>query len=64
VRQGIRLSPRDPFLVYWLLYIGVAQLHQGQDAAALETFFRLVPLAVVQIILRPVQHSPRDLPSA
>lgn len=26
VRQGIRLSPRDPFLVYWLLYIGVAQL--------------------------------------
>lgn len=38
VRQGIRLSPRDPFLDYWLLYIGVAQLHQGQDAAALETF--------------------------
>ena len=24
VRQGIRLSPRDPFLDYWLLYIGVA----------------------------------------
>jgi adenylate cyclase len=38
VRQGIRLSPRDPFLVYWLSYIGVAQLHQGQDAAALGTF--------------------------
>ena len=38
MRQGIRLSPRDPFLDYWLLYIGVAQLHQGQDAAALETF--------------------------
>jgi len=37
VRQGIRLNPRDPFLVYWLLYIGGAQLHQGQDQAALET---------------------------
>jgi tetratricopeptide (TPR) repeat protein len=37
VRQGIRLSPRDPFLVYWLLYIGGAQLHQGKDQAALET---------------------------
>jgi TolB-like protein/class 3 adenylate cyclase/Flp pilus assembly protein TadD len=42
VKQGIRLSPRDPFLVYWLLYIGVAQLHQGQDAAALETFQRAI----------------------
>ncbi len=38
VRQGMRLSPRDPFLVYWLLYIGTAQLHQGQDEAALDTF--------------------------
>jgi hypothetical protein len=37
VRQGIRFSPRDTFLVYWWLYIGVAQLHQGQDAAV-ETF--------------------------
>ncbi|GEO19096.1 adenylate/guanylate cyclase domain-containing protein [Microvirga aerophila] len=37
VRQGIRLSPRDPFLVYWLLYIGGAQLHLGQDEAAVET---------------------------
>jgi tetratricopeptide (TPR) repeat protein len=42
VQQGIRLSPRDPFLVYWWLYIGVAQLHQGQDAAALDTFRRAV----------------------
>lgn len=42
VQQGIRLSPRDPFLVYWLLYIGVAQLHQGQDQAALETFQRAI----------------------
>lgn len=38
VRQGMKLSPRDPFLVYWLSYIGVAQLHQGQDEAALGTF--------------------------
>jgi TolB-like protein/Tfp pilus assembly protein PilF len=42
VRQGMRLSPRDPFLVYWWLYIGVAQLHQGQDAAALETFRKAI----------------------
>ncbi|WP_262298015.1 adenylate/guanylate cyclase domain-containing protein [Microvirga sesbaniae] len=42
VRQGIRLSPRDPFLVYWLLYIGVAQLHQGQDQAALATFQKAI----------------------
>jgi TolB-like protein/class 3 adenylate cyclase/cytochrome c-type biogenesis protein CcmH/NrfG len=42
VRQGIRLSPRDPFLVYWLLYIGVAQLHQQQDEAALDTFRRAI----------------------
>jgi adenylate cyclase len=38
VQQGIRLSPRDPFLVYWLLYIGVAKLHQHQDEAALDMF--------------------------
>jgi tetratricopeptide (TPR) repeat protein len=37
VRQGIRLSPRDPFLVYWLLYVGAAQLHLRQDEAAVET---------------------------
>jgi TolB-like protein/class 3 adenylate cyclase/Tfp pilus assembly protein PilF len=42
VRQGMRLSPRDPFLVYWWLYIGVAQLHQGQDTAALETFRKAI----------------------
>jgi class 3 adenylate cyclase len=42
VRQGIRLSPRDPFLVYWWLYIGVAQLHQGQDEAALDTFRKAI----------------------
>jgi TolB-like protein/Flp pilus assembly protein TadD len=42
VRQGMRLSPRDPFLVYWWLYIGVAQLHQGQDEAALDTFRRAI----------------------
>jgi tetratricopeptide (TPR) repeat protein len=42
VQQGIRLSPRDPFLVYWWLYIGVAQLHQGQDGAAVATFRRAI----------------------
>jgi TolB-like protein/Tfp pilus assembly protein PilF len=42
VRQGMRLSPRDPFLVYWWLYIGVAQLHRGQDEVALGTFRRAI----------------------
>jgi TolB-like protein/tetratricopeptide (TPR) repeat protein len=42
VRQGMRLSPRDPFLVYWLSYIGVAKLHQHQDEAALEMFRRAI----------------------
>jgi TolB-like protein/class 3 adenylate cyclase/Tfp pilus assembly protein PilF len=42
VQQGIRLSPRDPFLVYWLLYIGVAQLHLQQDEAAVGTFRKAI----------------------
>ncbi|WP_162815851.1 adenylate/guanylate cyclase domain-containing protein [Microvirga aerophila] len=42
VLQGMRLSPRDPFVVFWLLYIGVAQLHQGQDEAALDTFRKAI----------------------
>jgi TolB-like protein/class 3 adenylate cyclase/cytochrome c-type biogenesis protein CcmH/NrfG len=42
VRQGMRLSPRDPFLVYWLSYIGVAKLHQHHDEAALEMFRRAI----------------------
>jgi TolB-like protein/class 3 adenylate cyclase/Tfp pilus assembly protein PilF len=42
VRQGMRLSPRDPFVVFWLLYIGVAQLHQRQDEAALDTFRKAI----------------------
>lgn len=42
VRQGIRLSPRDPFLVYWWLYIGVAQLHKGQDEEAVDTFRKAI----------------------
>lgn len=42
VRQGMRLSPRDPFLVYWLSYVGVAKLHQHQDEAAVEMFRRAI----------------------
>lgn len=42
VQQGIRLSPRDPFLVYWLSYIGVAKLHQHQNEAALDMFRRAI----------------------
>lgn len=36
IRQGIRLSPDDPKLVRWQAFEGMALLHLGQDAAAVQ----------------------------
>lgn len=36
IEQAIRLSPRDPQLAVWQMFGGVAHLHQGHHAAAIE----------------------------
>jgi len=42
VDHAIRLSPRDPQLSDWQLFAGVAHLHLGHDAAAVEWLTRSV----------------------
>jgi TolB-like protein/DNA-binding winged helix-turn-helix (wHTH) protein/Tfp pilus assembly protein PilF len=42
IERAIRLSPRDPQLPQWQLYHGVADLHMGRDAAAVEWLTRSV----------------------
>jgi TolB-like protein/tetratricopeptide (TPR) repeat protein len=34
VLEALRLSPRDPFVFRWMMYVGSAKLHAGADAEA------------------------------
>lgn len=42
IEQAIRLSPRDPQIAVWQMFGGVAHLHQGQNAQAVEWLSRSV----------------------
>lgn len=42
IEQAMRLSPRDPLLTAWQMFAGVAHLHLGHDATAVDWLTRAV----------------------